>query len=60
MLSPFVPHFCDEIWEELGETGYLFNENGLNMMKKCYLLMKLLQLFKSMEKLEEALKLKRL
>ena len=26
MLSPFVPHFCDEIWEELGETGYLFNE----------------------------------
>ena len=26
MLSPFVPHFCDEIWEELGEKGYLFNE----------------------------------
>ncbi|WP_314348188.1 class I tRNA ligase family protein, partial [Fusobacterium massiliense] len=26
MLSPFVPHFCDEIWEELGENTYLFNE----------------------------------
>ena len=34
MLSPFVPHFCDEIWEELGEKGYLLMKNGLNMMKK--------------------------
>lgn len=26
MLSPFTPHFCDELWEEMGNTGYLFNE----------------------------------
>lgn len=26
MLSPFAPHFCDELWELLGETSYLFNE----------------------------------
>lgn len=25
MLSPFVPHFCDELWELLGEKSYLFN-----------------------------------
>ena len=25
MLSPFTPHFCDELWEEIGEEGYLFN-----------------------------------
>ena len=25
MLSPFVPHFCDELWEAMGETGFLFN-----------------------------------
>jgi leucyl-tRNA synthetase len=24
MLSPFVPHITDELWKELGETGYLF------------------------------------
>ena len=23
MLSPFVPHFCDELWESSGETGYV-------------------------------------
>lgn len=23
MLSPFVPHFCDELWESIGETGYV-------------------------------------
>ena len=22
MLSPFTPHFCDELWEEIGEEGY--------------------------------------
>jgi len=26
MLSPFVPHITDELWEELGETGSLFQE----------------------------------
>lgn len=26
LLSPFVPHVCDEMWEIIGETGYLFNE----------------------------------
>lgn len=26
MLSPFTPHFCDELWEEMGNTGDLFNE----------------------------------
>lgn len=26
MLSPFTPHFCDDLWEEMGNTGYLFNE----------------------------------
>ncbi|MDR3257994.1 MAG: leucine--tRNA ligase [Fusobacteriaceae bacterium] len=26
MLSPFVPHFTDELWEEFGNSGYLFNE----------------------------------
>lgn len=26
MLSPFTPHFCDELWEKMGNTGYLFNE----------------------------------
>ena len=25
MLSPFVPHFCDELWESMGEEGFLFN-----------------------------------
>ena len=23
ILSPFVPHFCDELWESIGETGYV-------------------------------------
>ncbi len=27
MLSPFVPHFCDELWEAMGEEGFLFNAN---------------------------------
>lgn len=26
MLSPFIPHTCDEIWAELGNEGYLFDE----------------------------------
>ncbi|MGL4687484.1 MAG: leucine--tRNA ligase [Fusobacteriaceae bacterium] len=26
MLSPFVPHYCDELWEKLGNKTYLFNE----------------------------------
>ena len=26
LLSPFVPHVCDEMWEIIGEAGYLFNE----------------------------------
>jgi len=26
MLSPFVPHFSDELWEEMGNKGYVFNE----------------------------------
>jgi leucyl-tRNA synthetase len=26
MLSPFIPHFTDELWEEFGNKGYLFNE----------------------------------
>ncbi len=26
MLSPFTPHICDELWTEIGEEGYLFNE----------------------------------
>lgn len=25
MLSPFIPHFCDELWEAMGEEGFLFN-----------------------------------
>lgn len=25
MLFPFVPHFCDELWEAMGEEGFLFN-----------------------------------
>jgi leucyl-tRNA synthetase len=27
MLSPFVPHICDELWVELGNEGFLFEEN---------------------------------
>lgn len=26
MLSVFTPHFCDELWQEMGNTGYLFNQ----------------------------------
>ncbi|MGL6024304.1 MAG: leucine--tRNA ligase, partial [Cetobacterium sp.] len=26
MLSPFTPHFCDELWEEMGNMGMLFSE----------------------------------
>ena len=24
MLSPFTPHFCDELWQEMGNEGNLF------------------------------------
>ena len=27
MLSPFAPHFCDELWEEMGEEGFLFEQS---------------------------------
>ncbi|WP_319369876.1 leucine--tRNA ligase [uncultured Ilyobacter sp.] len=27
MLSPFVPHICDELWSELGNEGVLFEES---------------------------------
>ncbi len=26
LLSPFVPHFADEIWESLGNEGFTFNQ----------------------------------
>lgn len=26
MLSPFTPHFCDELWQEMGNSGILFFE----------------------------------
>lgn len=26
MLSPFVPHFCDELWEIIGERGYVLEQ----------------------------------
>ncbi|MGL5088965.1 MAG: leucine--tRNA ligase [Cetobacterium sp.] len=26
MLSPFTPHFCDELWEEMGNAGMLFSQ----------------------------------
>jgi len=26
LLYPFVPHLCDELWENLGEKNFLFNE----------------------------------
>lgn len=26
MLSPFVPHFCDELWETIGESGYVLEQ----------------------------------
>lgn len=34
MLSPFVPHFCDELWELLGEKNYLFYEAWPNYDEK--------------------------
>ncbi|MGL5568961.1 MAG: leucine--tRNA ligase [Cetobacterium sp.] len=27
MLSPFTPHFCDELWEAMGNTGMIFSES---------------------------------
>ena len=27
MLSPFIPHICDELWAELGNEGFLFEES---------------------------------
>lgn len=26
MLSPFVPHFCDELWEAIGAKGYVLEQ----------------------------------
>ncbi|MCS7181244.1 MAG: leucine--tRNA ligase [bacterium] len=27
LLYPFVPHICEELWENLGEKSFLFNES---------------------------------
>jgi leucyl-tRNA synthetase len=27
LLSPFAPHFAEEMWEKLGKSGSIFNEN---------------------------------
>ena len=27
MLSPFIPHICDELWSEIGKEGYIYNTN---------------------------------
>jgi len=27
ILSPFTPHICEEMWEALGNNGYVYNEN---------------------------------
>lgn len=37
MLFLFVFYFCDEIWEELGEKGYLFNEKWFEYDEKMLL-----------------------
>lgn len=34
MLSPFVPHFCEELWELLGEKKFLFYEAWPNYDEK--------------------------
>ena len=34
MLSPFVPHFSDELWEEMGNNGYVFNEKWPTYQKE--------------------------
>jgi leucyl-tRNA synthetase len=26
ILYPFVPHICEELWEDIGEKTFLFNE----------------------------------
>ncbi len=26
MLSPFAPHICDELWESIGNTGFVHNQ----------------------------------
>ncbi len=33
MLSPFVPHYCDELWERLGNKTYLFNEKWVEYVE---------------------------
>jgi leucyl-tRNA synthetase len=30
LLSPFVPHITEELWHEIGHTGFLFNETWPN------------------------------
>ncbi|MGL5122618.1 MAG: leucine--tRNA ligase [Fusobacteriaceae bacterium] len=34
MLSPFVPHYCDELWEKLGNKTYLFNEKWVEYIEE--------------------------
>jgi leucyl-tRNA synthetase len=34
MLSPFVPHFSDELWNKMGNKTYLFNEEWPNYDEK--------------------------
>lgn len=34
MLSPFVPHFSDELWNKMGNKTYLFNEEWPNYNEK--------------------------
>ena len=26
MLAPFAPHFCEELWEEIGGKGFVFEQ----------------------------------
>ncbi len=27
LIVPFIPHFCEEVWESLGNTGFISNES---------------------------------
>lgn len=33
MLSPFVPHFCEELWESIGKRAMFLTRNGRYTMK---------------------------